>query len=239
MEFEGLIDTKVEISADFPIKECKHEIFTDPCIKKHLKRTRRCVNIKASLMNGLNCVMYFSLAMEWLEIVWVDLHIKECIDVAMYPLVIKQWDIVQLGAEMTSMIKCIRKQRLNETSNYFFLFMIIVLRSSFMVYGRKQLIKAITGLRPWESGHWYHEPLGAFTIGPPYIQDWNEGVEAAIGISTTKKMAVNPKLFDWYMFDFAKDLDMLLDWVCIQLPHEIGKEAMSCLERNKNVPTSQ
>ncbi|PWA99123.1 zinc finger, PHD-type [Artemisia annua] len=37
MEFEGLIDAKVEFSADFPIKECKHEIVTDPCIKKEVK----------------------------------------------------------------------------------------------------------------------------------------------------------------------------------------------------------
>ncbi|PWA91436.1 hypothetical protein CTI12_AA093300 [Artemisia annua] len=55
---------------------------------------------------------------------------------------------------------------------------------------RKQLIKAIPGLRPWEvlsveqamdritySGQWYREPLGSFTTGPPYIQDWNEDVE--------------------------------------------------------------
>lgn len=55
---------------------------------------------------------------------------------------------------------------------------------------RKQLQKAIPGLRPWEvlsveqamdqityGGKWYREPLGAFTTGPPYIQDWNEDVE--------------------------------------------------------------
>ena len=51
-------------------------------------------------------------------------------------------------------------------------------------------------------------------------------------------MATIPKLFDWYMLDFAKDLDTLLDWVCLQLPHEVGKEAMNCLERNKNVQLS-
>ncbi|XP_076919745.1 protein TIC 56, chloroplastic-like [Bidens hawaiensis] len=55
---------------------------------------------------------------------------------------------------------------------------------------RKQLQKAIPGLRPWEvlsveqamdqityNGEWYREPLGAHTTGPPYIQDWNEDVE--------------------------------------------------------------
>lgn len=58
---------------------------------------------------------------------------------------------------------------------------------------RKQLQKAIPGLRPWEvlsveqamdqityGGKWYREPLGAFTTGPPYIQDWNEDVEVSI-----------------------------------------------------------
>ncbi|GJZ85328.1 DnaJ homolog subfamily C member 2-like protein, partial [Tanacetum coccineum] len=54
----------------------------------------------------------------------------------------------------------------------------------------EQLIKAILGLMPWEilsveqamhliayGDQWYSEPLGAFTTGPPYIQDWNEDVE--------------------------------------------------------------
>nr|GEZ71995.1 potassium channel SKOR-like isoform X4 [Tanacetum cinerariifolium] len=36
----------------------------------------------------------------------------------------------------------------------------------------------------------------------------------------------------------AKDLDTFLDWVCLQLPNEDGKEAMKCLERNKSVPVS-
>ncbi|KAI3773812.1 hypothetical protein L1987_48347 [Smallanthus sonchifolius] len=63
-------------------------------------------------------------------------------------------------------------------------------------------------------------------------------LQAAIGISTTKKIVAVPKLLDWYMLDFAKDMDSLLDWVCLQLPNEIGKEAMKCLERNKSVPLS-
>ncbi|PWA80682.1 beta-glucosidase-like protein 2 [Artemisia annua] len=36
----------------------------------------------------------------------------------------------------------------------------------------------------------------------------------------------------------ALDLDALLDWVCLQLPHEVGKEEMNCLEINKDVPLS-
>ncbi|GKC73072.1 protein TIC 56, chloroplastic [Tanacetum coccineum] len=51
-------------------------------------------------------------------------------------------------------------------------------------------MKAFSGLMTWEilsveqamdliayGGQWYSEPLGAFTIGPPYIQDWNEDVK--------------------------------------------------------------
>ncbi|KAI3684763.1 hypothetical protein L6452_33989 [Arctium lappa] len=63
-------------------------------------------------------------------------------------------------------------------------------------------------------------------------------LQAAIGISTAKKMVAIPKLLDWYMLDFAKDMDSLLDWVCLQLPNEVGKEAMKCLEREKSVPLS-
>ncbi|XP_023728522.1 uncharacterized protein LOC111876216 [Lactuca sativa] len=63
-------------------------------------------------------------------------------------------------------------------------------------------------------------------------------LQAAIGISTTNKMVEIPKLLDWYMLDFAKDMESLLDWVCLQLPNEVGKEAMKCLERGKSVPLS-
>ncbi|KAK2972107.1 hypothetical protein RJ640_010270 [Escallonia rubra] len=54
---------------------------------------------------------------------------------------------------------------------------------------RIQLQKAIPGLRPWEvlsveqamdqltyNGEWYREPLGTYTTGPPYIQEWNTDV---------------------------------------------------------------
>ncbi|XP_076903281.1 uncharacterized protein LOC143558313 isoform X2 [Bidens hawaiensis] len=64
-------------------------------------------------------------------------------------------------------------------------------------------------------------------------------LQAAIAISTSNKMVAVPKLLDWYMLDFAKDMESLLDWVCLQLPNNIGKEAMKCLERNKSVPLSQ
>ena len=64
-----------------------------------------------------------------------------------------------------------------------------------------------------------------------------EYLQAAIGVSTSK-FAI-PKLLDWYLLDFAKDLESLLDWICLQLPSEIGKEAIKSLEKSKKEPLSQ
>lgn len=65
-----------------------------------------------------------------------------------------------------------------------------------------------------------------------------EYLQAAMGISTTKLFAI-PKLLDWYLLDFAKDFESFLDWICLQLPSELGKEAIKCLERGNSEPLSQ
>ncbi|KAG4934410.1 hypothetical protein GmHk_17G050163 [Glycine max] len=64
-----------------------------------------------------------------------------------------------------------------------------------------------------------------------------EYLQAAIGFSTSK-FAI-PKLLDWYLLNFAKDLESLLDWICLQLPSELGKEAIKFLEERKTEPLSQ
>ncbi|KAF7817522.1 Ternary complex factor MIP1 [Senna tora] len=64
-----------------------------------------------------------------------------------------------------------------------------------------------------------------------------EYLQAAIGISTSK-FAI-PKLLDWYLLDFAKDLESLLDWICLQLPCDVRKEALNFLEKRKTQPFSQ
>ncbi|XVE55942.1 hypothetical protein DITRI_Ditri03aG0197700 [Diplodiscus trichospermus] len=64
-----------------------------------------------------------------------------------------------------------------------------------------------------------------------------EYLQAAVGISSIK-FAI-PKLLDWYLLDFAKDLDSLLDWICLQLPSELGKEAIKHLEKAKSESRSQ
>ncbi|KAG9150354.1 hypothetical protein Leryth_014542 [Lithospermum erythrorhizon] len=66
-----------------------------------------------------------------------------------------------------------------------------------------------------------------------------EYLQAAIGISTKNKVVAIPKLLDWYLLDFAKDLESLLDWICLQLPSDLGKEAIKCLERKKDEPLTQ
>ncbi|XP_028760471.1 uncharacterized protein LOC114735720 isoform X3 [Neltuma alba] len=64
-------------------------------------------------------------------------------------------------------------------------------------------------------------------------------LQAAVGITNTNKVII-PKLLDWYLLDFAKDLESLLDWVCLQLPHDLRNEAIKCLQRSgREPPVSQ
>ncbi|CAK8539756.1 unnamed protein product [Lathyrus sativus] len=63
-------------------------------------------------------------------------------------------------------------------------------------------------------------------------------LQAAVGITTTNQLII-PKILDWFLLDFAKDLESLLDWVCLQLPVELRKEAVECLERKGRQPLSQ
>ncbi|KAK4260064.1 hypothetical protein QN277_003232 [Acacia crassicarpa] len=60
-------------------------------------------------------------------------------------------------------------------------------------------------------------------------------LQAAIGITNTKKIII-PKLLDWYLLDFVKDLESLLDWVCLQLPNDLRNEAIKCLQRSGREP---
>ncbi|KAL5557070.1 hypothetical protein UlMin_039306 [Ulmus minor] len=63
-------------------------------------------------------------------------------------------------------------------------------------------------------------------------------LQATVGVSKANKL-IFPKLLDWYLLDFAKDLESLLDWVCLQLPNELRNEALKCLERKGREPLSQ
>ncbi|WOL08776.1 hypothetical protein Cni_G17529 [Canna indica] len=59
-------------------------------------------------------------------------------------------------------------------------------------------------------------------------------LQAAIGISKPNKLAI-PKLLDWYLLDFAKDAESLMDWICLQLPGDLRTEAVKCLEIGRSV----
>ncbi|XP_023753129.1 uncharacterized protein LOC111901490 [Lactuca sativa] len=63
-------------------------------------------------------------------------------------------------------------------------------------------------------------------------------LQAAVGISTSKKLLSIPKLLDWYMLDFAKDMESFLDWVCLQLPSDISQVAIKCVEKTFSEPIS-
>lgn len=55
----------------------------------------------------------------------------------------------------------------------------------------------------------------------------SEYLQAAIGVTTTRICI--PKLLDWYMRDFAKDAESLLDWIWEQLPSALGRSMQRCI----------
>lgn len=63
-------------------------------------------------------------------------------------------------------------------------------------------------------------------------------LQAAFGITKANKLII-PKMLDWYLLDFAKDLEALMDWVCLQLPGEPRKQAVTCLEKRGRDPISK
>ncbi|KAK3222576.1 hypothetical protein Dsin_009601 [Dipteronia sinensis] len=64
-------------------------------------------------------------------------------------------------------------------------------------------------------------------------------LQAAVGISKLNKLIL-PKLLDWYLLDFAKDLESLIDWVCMQLPDQFRNAAVKTIERReREAPISQ
>ncbi|XP_039795518.1 uncharacterized protein LOC120660926 isoform X2 [Panicum virgatum] len=56
-----------------------------------------------------------------------------------------------------------------------------------------------------------------------------EYLQAAVGVSSPGRLAV-PKLLHWYLLDFAKDVDSLMDWVCLQLPAGLRQQAVRAVE---------
>ncbi|KAG8057032.1 hypothetical protein GUJ93_ZPchr0002g26347 [Zizania palustris] len=60
-------------------------------------------------------------------------------------------------------------------------------------------------------------------------------LQAAVGVSSAPApKVVIPKLLHWYLLDFAKDVDSLVDWVCMQLPSELRQQAMRVAEDGRS-----
>ncbi|CAM6096092.1 unnamed protein product [Calypogeia fissa] len=55
-----------------------------------------------------------------------------------------------------------------------------------------------------------------------------EYLQAAVGVSDQKKIYL-PKLLEWYMRDFAKDMEGLLDWLCQQLSGPLHAAVQDCV----------
>uniref|UniRef100_A0ACD5Y4E1 Uncharacterized protein n=1 Tax=Avena sativa TaxID=4498 RepID=A0ACD5Y4E1_AVESA len=57
-------------------------------------------------------------------------------------------------------------------------------------------------------------------------------LQAAVAVSAPERLAI-PKLLHWYLLDFAKDVDSLMDWVCLQLPSELRQSAMRAVDEGR------
>lgn len=60
-------------------------------------------------------------------------------------------------------------------------------------------------------------------------------LQAAVRVSNSNKLII-PKLLE--LHQLAKDLESLVDWVCLHLPDEFRKEALICLQRKGRQPLS-
>ncbi|KAF4373418.1 hypothetical protein G4B88_011687 [Cannabis sativa] len=67
-----------------------------------------------------------------------------------------------------------------------------------------------------------------------------EYLEASIGITSRKKIIV-PKLLEWYMSDFADDMESLLEWIYSQLPRcgSLKRLMMECLNGETKSPINK
>ncbi|CAD6265171.1 unnamed protein product [Miscanthus lutarioriparius] len=60
-----------------------------------------------------------------------------------------------------------------------------------------------------------------------------EYLQAAVGVSPSPASDAGlaiPKLLHWYLPDFAKDVSSLVDWVCLQLPRDLQRDAVRAVE---------
>ena len=65
-------------------------------------------------------------------------------------------------------------------------------------------------------------------------------LEASVGVTSKKKILV-PKLLQWYMSDFADDMESLLEWIYSQLPRSgsLKRLIMECLNGEAKSPINK
>ncbi|KAL8151951.1 hypothetical protein V2J09_021759 [Rumex salicifolius] len=91
-------------------------------------------------------------------------------------------------------------------------------------------------------GSWSSPAVRVYTasqVESELIAAKRDYLQSAIGISKAENKLIIPKLLDWYLLDFAKDLQSFVDWVCLQLPDQQRKEALEFLGRNERTPLTQ
>ncbi|CAO2188587.1 unnamed protein product [Urochloa humidicola] len=83
-------------------------------------------------------------------------------------------------------------------------------------------------------GSWSSPAVRVYTAG--HVEEELEAakreyLEAAVGVPPPPGggLAI-PKLLHWYLPDFAKDVASLVDWVCLQLPRELQRDAVRAVE---------
>uniref|UniRef100_A0A0A9A288 DUF547 domain-containing protein n=1 Tax=Arundo donax TaxID=35708 RepID=A0A0A9A288_ARUDO len=62
-------------------------------------------------------------------------------------------------------------------------------------------------------------------------------LQAAVGVSSPGGLSIS-KLLHWYLPDFAKDMSSLVDWVCLQLPGDLRRDAVRAVEAGCHSPAA-
>ncbi|KAL8172092.1 hypothetical protein V2J09_023896 [Rumex salicifolius] len=63
-------------------------------------------------------------------------------------------------------------------------------------------------------------------------------LQASVGFTKSERIII-PKVLNWYLLDIVKDFESYLNWISLQLPIELRKEAIKCLDRGKHKHISQ
>lgn len=67
-----------------------------------------------------------------------------------------------------------------------------------------------------------------------------EYLEASVGVTSKRKIMI-PKLLQWYMRDFADNMESLLEWIYSQLPRSgsLKRLMMECINGEVKSPSTK